>query len=68
MPDISHKPFEDAVTVAGIKDDVEVLRSLQAPKKVCFCFSVHFVSDTVLLLLAWLAMSTNGMSSDCYFI
>ena len=43
MPDISHKPFEDAVTIAGIKDDVEVLRSLQAPKKVCFCFSVHLL-------------------------
>ena len=33
VPDPSHKPFEDVVTIAGIKDEVEVLKSLQAPKK-----------------------------------
>ncbi len=33
VPDASHKPFEDAVTITGLKDEVEVLKSLQAPKK-----------------------------------
>lgn len=33
VPDPNHKPFEDVVTIAGIKDEVEVLKSLQAPKK-----------------------------------
>lgn len=35
MPDTSHKLFEDAVTITGIRDEVEVLKSLQRPKKVC---------------------------------
>ncbi|KAK9842495.1 hypothetical protein WJX81_002719 [Elliptochloris bilobata] len=34
VPDLAHKPFEDAVTISGIKDEVEVLKSLQAPKKI----------------------------------
>ena len=36
-----HQPFAEVVTIADIKDEVELLPSLQKPKKVhdpvCFC-------------------------------
>lgn len=31
----THDPFGDAITIAGIKDEVIVMASLQRPKKVC---------------------------------
>ena len=30
-----HQPFAEVVTIADIKDEVELLPSLQKPKKVC---------------------------------
>ena len=32
-----HQPFAEVVTIADIKDEVELLMSLQRPKKVCLC-------------------------------
>lgn len=32
-----HQPFAEVVTIADIKDEVELLPSLQKPKKVCSC-------------------------------
>jgi serine/threonine-protein kinase ATR len=33
--DLSHNPFGNIISIAGIKDEVDVLSSLQKPKKVC---------------------------------
>ena len=32
-----HQPFAEVVTIADIKDEVELLPSLQKPKKVSLC-------------------------------
>lgn len=33
--DVSYDPHGDVISIAGIKDEVDVLSSLQKPKKVC---------------------------------
>lgn len=33
-PDPAHQPFAEAVTIAGMDDKMEMMASLQAPKKV----------------------------------
>lgn len=40
-----HQPFAEVVTIADIKDEVELLPSLQKPKKVCTCLMLHCVGQ-----------------------
>ncbi len=47
-----HNPFGQVITIAGIKDEVVIMSSLQRPKKVhpppyplpCFCSTLHAMS------------------------
>ena len=39
-----HQPFAEVVTIADIKDEVELLPSLQKPKKVCMPEDRHCLS------------------------
>lgn len=48
-----HQPFAEVVTIADIKDEVELLPSLQKPKKVCppVHLPVHLPATALLLSL-----------------
>jgi serine/threonine-protein kinase ATR len=44
LSNVKYNPFPagDYPTISGIEDEVEILASLQRPKKVCACHSAHF--------------------------
>ena len=48
----SHKPFSEGITIAGIKDEVGIMASLQKPKKVnssqaCSTAKLEFSTETM---------------------
>ena len=53
-----HQPFAEVVTIADIKDEVELLPSLQKPKKVCL--PVHLPATALLLPL------TAAAAVECF--
>ena len=56
-----HQPFAEVVTIADIKDEVELLPSLQKPKKVRRSQALPFPSSDVLIVLVLI----NSRRDDC---
>lgn len=68
----AHNPFGQVITIAGIKDEVVIMSSLQRPKKVCcpkgtsFLHMCHILN--LIRKLCWRTLAQSAVSKDGHLV